>query len=367
MLSSLRGPALRATSRVKWPLYNAVRHKYQAPTYNLNNGMGDDTLERYPPSSEKTEYLNVFEHADDPNTFLEKWNKYHTEVKPKEAVAHHLGDLIEPLNHAHHRNEIMRKEISYGHYNTIWEPDFPRPPDMSKGELVTGAQVTRTTSWVKKDEPTIVTVGKLSPHNFRPLRHETMPMPESMNAYENADFREHRLPVGHSDRRPFMYLMTAGAWMIGASTVRSFICKAVTTWWISKDQQAAGFTTVDVRPVQPGQCIKVKYRGKPVFILRRTPEMIAYAQKDDAIVATLRDPQTDAERSPKPEWLIVKGVCTHLGCIPYPFMGDYKGFFCPCHGSHYDLSGRIRAGPAPANLEIPPYVWLDDFNLKIGV
>ena len=98
----------------------------------------------------------------------------------------------------------------------------------------------------------------------------------------------------------------------------------------------------------------------------RTPEMIAAARKDDILLASLRDPQVDADRVTKPEWLIILGVCTHLGCIPFPDQGDWGGYFCPCHGSHYDHSGRIRKGPAPANMEVPPNQFLDDFTIKLG-
>ncbi|KAG8892510.1 hypothetical protein FRB99_002041, partial [Tulasnella sp. 403] len=97
----------------------------------------------------------------------------------------------------------------------------------------------------------------------------------------------------------------------------------------------------------------IKWRGKPVFIRHRTPDEIEEANGVD--VKSLRDPQTDESRVKKPEWLVMLGVCTHLGCVPIGESGDYGGWFCPCHGSHYDISGRIRQGPAPTNLEVPEY------------
>jgi ubiquinol-cytochrome c reductase iron-sulfur subunit len=118
--------------------------------------------------------------------------------------------------------------------------------------------------------------------------------------------------------------------------------------------------------VAPGQQIAVKWRGKPVFIRRRTPREIAQAVSGDH--ADLRDPQIDAERH-KPgmaEWLIVIGVCTHLGCVPAFGGGDYGGWFCPCHGSVYDTSGRIRKGPAPKNLTVPDYAFLTGGKVKLG-
>ena len=113
-----------------------------------------------------------------------------------------------------------------------------------------------------------------------------------------------------------------------------------------------------------GNTITVKWRGKPVFIRHRTEEEIAEANAVD--VSSLRDPQSDTDRTNNQQWLVALGVCTHLGCVPITNAGDYKGWFCPCHGSHYDNSGRIRKGPAPLNLEIPEWSFMDDTLLKLG-
>ena len=107
-------------------------------------------------------------------------------------------------------------------------------------------------------------------------------------------------------------------------------------------------------------------QGSPLFVVHRTEDMIASAKKDDAIMATLRDPATDGDRCPNPEWLVCMGVCTHLGCQPTYQSGDYGAFFCSCHGSHYDWSGRIRRGPAPLNLQVPGYGWADDKTIAVG-
>jgi ubiquinol-cytochrome c reductase iron-sulfur subunit len=133
------------------------------------------------------------------------------------------------------------------------------------------------------------------------------------------------------------------------------------------DVLALASIEVDLSHIEVGQNIKVKWRGVPVFIRHRTPEDIADAQKVD--VASLRDPQTDAERvkKGKEQWLVMIGVCTHLGCIPLFNAGEQKdGWFCPCHGSQYDSAGRIRGGPAPKNLVIPAYTFLSDNRIKIG-
>ncbi|MEK9911162.1 MAG: ubiquinol-cytochrome c reductase iron-sulfur subunit, partial [Candidatus Puniceispirillum sp.] len=115
--------------------------------------------------------------------------------------------------------------------------------------------------------------------------------------------------------------------------------------------------------------ITVKWLGKPVFIRHRTADEVSRAKATE--LADLRDPEADADRAEKPELLVLVGVCTHLGCVPLgqktgEVRGEYDGWFCPCHGSHYDTSGRIRKGPAPSNLEVPPYSFLSDSVIRIG-
>jgi ubiquinol-cytochrome c reductase iron-sulfur subunit len=124
-----------------------------------------------------------------------------------------------------------------------------------------------------------------------------------------------------------------------------------------------------VSAIEEGQAITVKWRGRPVFIRHRTAEEIKVAEAVN--LDDLRDPQDDASRVENPKYLIIQGICTHLGCVPLgqkigEVKGDFNGWFCPCHGSHYDTSGRIRKGPAPSNLEVPPYVFLSDSVIKIG-
>src|SRR3546814_11231900 len=128
----------------------------------------------------------------------------------------------------------------------------------------------------------------------------------------------------------------------------------------SAEVLALASTEVDLAPIAEGQRVTVTWRGNPVFIDHRTPQQIQQAEAVD--VASLTDPQSDAERVEKPEWLVVIGVCTHLGCVPLgqkpgQDRGDFGGWFCPCHGSHYATSGRVRRGPAPPNLPVPPYTF----------
>ena len=128
--------------------------------------------------------------------------------------------------------------------------------------------------------------------------------------------------------------------------------------------KALASTEVDVSGVEKGQSITVLWRGKPVFIRRRTEEEIAKAK--DVKLEDLPHPETDEERAKNPEWLVMLGVCTHLGCVPLGDKGEYGGWFCPCHGSHYDTSGRIRKGPAPTNMEVPKYEFVNSNTIKIG-
>ena len=128
--------------------------------------------------------------------------------------------------------------------------------------------------------------------------------------------------------------------------------------------KALATTEVDISQVEPGKSITVLWRGKPVFIKRRTKFEISEAQSVD--LNALKHPEKDEDRVKKPEWLVMLGICTHLGCVPISDKGEYNGWFCPCHGSHYDTSGRIRKGPAPVNMEIPKYEFVDNNTIKIG-
>ncbi|CAD7702380.1 unnamed protein product [Ostreobium quekettii] len=186
--------------------------------------------------------------------------------------------------------------------------------------------------------------------------------PTNMITY---DERNHeRFAPGDPSKRAFTYFVLSGGRFLYASAIRLAVLKFVLSMTASKDVLAMASLEVDISAVEEGQTVTVKWRGKPVFIRRRSEKEIALA--NDVDMASLRDPEEDSARATKPEWLVVIGVCTHLGCVPIANAGDYSGWFCPCHGSHYDISGRIRKGPAPYNLEVPEYKFLDDNTLIVG-
>ena len=162
-------------------------------------------------------------------------------------------------------------------------------------------------------------------------------------------------------KRDFLYVATGAFTAVGAAWAA----------WPLVDQMnpdrsvlALSSTEVDISNIAIGQSITVKWRGKPVFIRHRTAGEITKAE--NTRLSILPDPQEDSARVQKAEWLVMVGICTHLGCIPLGQRGDYDGWFCPCHGSHYDTSGRIRKGPAPSNLAIPPYTFTSSTKIKIG-
>ncbi len=169
------------------------------------------------------------------------------------------------------------------------------------------------------------------------------------------------------NRRDFLYLATGVAGAVGgASAIWPFVAQ------LGPDAgtRAAGAPIeVDLAQIPEGQSITLKWRGQPIFVRHRTAKEVLEAAADDG--ASMPDPQPDAARSEKfdnrlqSKWIIVQGSCTHLGCVPVKNSGDYNGWYCPCHGSHYDTAGRIRKGPAPKNLFLPEYTFLTENSIRI--
>jgi ubiquinol-cytochrome c reductase iron-sulfur subunit len=174
---------------------------------------------------------------------------------------------------------------------------------------------------------------------------------------------------GTETRRDFIFIAAGAVAAVGtAATIWPFISQMNP----AADTRALSTTEVDLTAIEVGQQIKVMWQGKPVFVRHRTPAEIASARRDD--YAALKDPQMDADRlvqedgqPGRAEWLILEANCTHLGCVPTFVTGSaFGGWFCPCHGSDYDTSGRIRRGPAPKNLEVPTYDFASDTLVRIG-
>ena len=164
-----------------------------------------------------------------------------------------------------------------------------------------------------------------------------------------------------SERRDFLF---TASYALGAVGVGVAVWPLIDQMNPDASVKALSTTEVDISDVSLGKTITVLWRGKPVFIRKRTQKEINEAQ--NVKLEDLKDPQKDQDRVKKAEWLVMVGVCTHLGCVPLGNKGDFDGWFCPCHGSHYDTSGRVRKGPAPTNLEIPKYEFIDNNTIKIG-
>jgi ubiquinol-cytochrome c reductase iron-sulfur subunit len=162
-------------------------------------------------------------------------------------------------------------------------------------------------------------------------------------------------------RRDFIF---TASYALGAVGVGATVWPLIDQMNPDASVKALATTEVDVSTIERGRSITVLWRGKPVFIRRRTEEEIAKAREVD--LKELKHPEKDEDRARNPEWLVMLGVCTHLGCVPLGDKGEYGGWFCPCHGSHYDTSGRIRKGPAPTNMEIPKYEFVNSNTIKIG-
>jgi ubiquinol-cytochrome c reductase iron-sulfur subunit len=165
-------------------------------------------------------------------------------------------------------------------------------------------------------------------------------------------------------RRDFLYIATAAVGAVGAA---ASLVPLISQMNPDASTIAAGAPVeIDLGPIADGQIVKVFWRSKPIYIFHRTAKDIELAQKVD--VNSLPDPEPDSARVKKghDQWLVVIGICTHLGCIPIAHEGNYDGWFCPCHGSQYDSAGRIRQGPAPKNLYLPPYEFVSDSKIKIG-
>jgi len=167
-----------------------------------------------------------------------------------------------------------------------------------------------------------------------------------------------------ANRKAFTYMLVAAGAVPATYVTKTIVHELLASMSASADVLALAKIEVKLGQIPEGKSVTFKWRGKPLFIRHRTAEEIAREQAVEP--STLRHAQHDNERVQKPEWLVLLGVCTHLGCVPIANQGDFGGYYCPCHGSHYDASGRIRKGPAPLNLEVPEYQFTDDSTLLVG-
>ncbi|KAB8364842.1 hypothetical protein FH972_024705 [Carpinus fangiana] len=177
-------------------------------------------------------------------------------------------------------------------------------------------------------------------------------------------FAKYRSNNSETSNRVFQYFMVGTFGALTAMGAKATVQDFLVNMAASADVLAQAKVEIDLSAIPEGKNVIIKWRGKPVFIRHRTSSEIEEAEKVNW--QSLRDPQPDSDRVQKPDWLIMLGVCTHLGCVPIGEAGDFGGWFCPCHGSHYDISGRARKGPAPLNLEIPAYSFPEDGKVVIG-
>jgi len=195
--------------------------------------------------------------------------------------------------------------------------------------------------------------------------HTDISVPDWSNYRRKATLNPNAKNVDTEESRKNFTYLVAGAGIVGSTyAAKSVVTHFVSSMSASLDVLALAKIEIKLGEIPEGKSVTFKWRGKPLFIRHRTPEEISIEQ--GVKVSDLRDPQHDNERVQNPEWLVVLGVCTHLGCVPIANAGDFGGYYCPCHGSHYDASGRIRKGPAPLNLEVPDYTFPEEGKLMVG-
>lgn len=210
----------------------------------------------------------------------------------------------------------------------------------------------------------VASFGLTSPSQVR-FAHTDIQVPD-FSAYRRESVKDSKKSNKNSDesRKAFTYLLSVGGSVTGIYAAKTVVHEFVSSMSASADVLALAKIEVKLGDIPEGKNVTFKWRGKPLFVRHRTSEEIETERAVD--VSSLRDPQHDDDRCQKPEWLVLLGVCTHLGCVPVSNIGDFGGYYCPCHGSHYDAAGRIRKGPAPLNLEVPPYIFKDETTLVVG-
>ncbi|KAF9817435.1 hypothetical protein IEO21_03392 [Rhodonia placenta] len=251
-------------------------------------------------------------------------------------------------------NLSVRELVGHGHAHGHGAvgPRSDIPP-----QWVSSVTASSTSGLVSKSFANARTTGVFQ----KRLLHSTVP---AQIEPQVPDF-SHYEAKSDATNRGVSYFMIGSLGLLSASVAKSTVTEFLTTMAASADVLAMAKVEIELGTIPEGKNVIIKWRGKPVFIRHRTQDEVQEARSTNW--KALRDPQSDEARTKKPEWLVMVGVCTHLGCVPIGEAGDYGGWFCPCHGSHYDISGRVRKGPAPTNLEVPQHDF-DDANglLVIG-
>jgi len=235
------------------------------------------------------------------------------------------------------------------------------PPVLPSAELV----VPKTFDVVKTQSNNLLAaqtgiVGATSQVRLYSTSHRDV-KPPSFDDYRWSHKKDPTRATDNEKQMTYHYLVTGGLWATGLYSAKYTVRSLCEYMGAARDALSMGTIEVKLGDIPEGKSVTFTWRGKPLFVRHRVDSEIA---KENAVpLAELRDPQTDAERTKDPKWLIVVGVCTHLGCVPIANAGDFGGYYCPCHGSHYDASGRIRKGPAPLNLEVPEYTFKGDIVL----
>lgn len=349
-------------------IYNSVIHSqvrtYMWRSYYFPFAAHLDEDEYFmPPPSERTMYTNRFDQSSDPKLFKleDQLTPFHADLHPTDDPSQFCVPVIDPhrFDYAHAVPEL--------YYYQFFEHTFPRQPDLSKGELAVGASSSRTSVWHTPGEPAITSIARFEPRNFRPAGYAENNLQVTHSPPDcYPQIPEGRLAPGHADRRAIVYFAQLGVLSWHALLVRNFV------YWILQQymtmepgMQWPKPVEIKYSSVSPGQQLVVNAGGTCAFVRHRTEEEIRQARTDDQIAKTFRDPELDSDRCPDPEWLLCSSSCTHLGCTPFRG-GNYGGFLCPCHGSHYDSSGRIRFGPAPKNLPKIHSEVLDEETLLVG-
>lgn len=234
----------------------------------------------------------------------------------------------------------IEKSVVYNPFHSIYSPAISQSL-----RVVTGIGVNTQVRFAHK------THNDLEVPDFGPYRRDSVKVAD-------------RKDKSSEDRKVFTGAMIAAAAVGATYGAKTIAMQYITYMGASADVLAMAKIEINLSDIGVGKSMTYKWRGKPLFVRHRTVEEIE--RESSVVFSSLRDPQRDSERVQRPEWLVIIGVCTHLGCVPIANAGDFGGYYCPCHGSHFDASGRIRKGPAPLNMEVPEYSFSDDSTLVVG-